>query len=133
MPFIDDGKTTKRYDKISKKKETELRKKGFKPYDVRYGVSFPKGGKIKVWAKNKNDAHNTALGAQTNDMISASSTGHPISVRTWKKPNHPKTRTKRKNNPRYVSKKVNKIHPKTGKKFTQTIYVHSKDWWKHPG
>ncbi len=131
MPYVDDGKESTRYDKISKKKEKALRKKGFKPYDVRYGVSFPRGGKIKVWAKNKDDAHSTGLGAQTNVMITGDSTGHPIEVKPWKKPNHPKTRMKRKDNLRFRQKKITKVHPKTGKKFTQIIYKHSKDWWRH--
>ena len=132
MPFIDDGKTSKRYDKISKKKEAELKKTGYKPYDVRYGISFPRGGKLKVWAKNESDAHSTGANEQAGIMDAAPSWGHPIDVKAWKKPNHPKTRTKRKNNPRYVQKKVKRTHPKTGKKFTQTIYVRSKEWWKYP-
>ena len=132
MPFIDDGKESIRYTKISKKKEKELRKQGFKPYDVRYGVSFPRGGKLKVWAKNKDDAHSTGISEQDNVMLSAPAWGHSIDVKAWKKPKHPKTRTKRKNNPRFVPVKVKRTHPKTGKKFTQTIYKHSKDWWRHP-
>lgn len=132
MPYIDDGKKSTRYDKISKKKEKELKKKGFKPYDVRYGVSFPRGGKIKVWAKNKNDAHSTGLNTQDNVLMDPKNTGHPISVKPWKKPNHPKTRVKRKGNPRFKQKRITKIHPKTGKKYTQIIYKHSKDWWKYP-
>ena len=129
MPFIDDGKSTKQLSKISKKKEKELRKQGYKPYDVRYGVSFPRGGKIKVWAKNKDDAHSVGHREQTNVMVSAPAWGHPIDVKAWKKS---KSRMKRKNNPRFKAVKVTRTHPKTGKKFTQTIYVHSKDWWKHP-
>lgn len=127
MPYIDDGKKSTRYDKISKKKEKALRKKGFKPYDVRYGVSFPRGGKIKVWAKNKDDAHSTGMGAQTNTMVDAPSWGHPISVKPWKK--H-KPRMKRKNNPRFKPVKVKITHPKTGKKFTRTVYKHTKEWWR---
>lgn len=129
MPFIDDGKKSKYKEKISKKEEKALKDKGYKAYDVRYGVSFPRGGKIKVWAKNRNDAHNVGYREQTNVMVSAPSWGHPIDVTTWKKS---KPRMKRKNNPRFKAIKITKIHPKTGKKFTQTIYKHSKDWWKHP-
>lgn len=132
MPFIDDGKETTYKNKITKEEEKTLRKKGYKPYDVRVSLHFPRGGKFKVWAKNKDDASTFGIdvvGAQT---LSPSRAGGSSSVRAWKKPKHPKTRTKRKNNPRYVPKKVKRTHPKTGKKFTQTIYIHSKDWWKHP-
>ena len=132
MPYIDDGKESLHYIKISKKKEKELKKKGYKPYDVRVSLHFPRGGKYKVWAKNKEDAESTGVGIVDTETLSPSRAGGSSTVRTWKKPKHPKTRTKRKNNPRYVPKKVKRIHPKTGKKFTQTIYVHSKDWWKHP-
>ena len=52
-------------------------------------------------------------------------------IRPWKKPKQPKTKMKRKNNPRFKAVKIEKIHPKTGKKFTQTEYKHSNNWWRH--
>ncbi len=128
MPFINKKDEIEIVSKISKKKEKELIKQGFKPFDVRYGVSFPKGAKIKVWAKNKDDAHNVGYREQTNVMVSAPAWGHPIDVKAWKKS---KPRMKRKNNPRFKAVKVTRVHPKTGKKFTQIMYKHSKDWWKH--
>lgn len=127
MPFING-----RYvPKISKKKEEALRKQGLKPFDVRYGVSFPKGGKIKVWSKNKDDAYHVGVREQDNVMLSPTSYASAPRVKPWKKPKHPKTRMKRKNNPRFVPVKIKKVHPKTGKKYTQTIYKHAKEWWKH--
>jgi len=131
-PYVDDGKKTEYKKKISKKEEKALKNKGYKAFDVRYGVSFPRGGKIKVWAKNEDDAHGVGFRKQSDIMMEPTPMGHPIDTKLWKKPKHPKTRTKRKNNPRYVPVKVKRTHPKTGKKFTQTMYVHSKDWWKHP-
>lgn len=128
MPFIDRKDEVEIVSKISKKEEKALRDKGFKPFDVRYGVSFPKGAKIKVWAKNRNDAHSIGAREQANVMMNPNTWGHPIDVTTWKKS---KPRMKRKGNPRFKAVKIKKIHPKTGKKFTQTIYKHSKDWWKH--
>ena len=52
-------------------------------------------------------------------------------IRPWKKPKQPKTKMKRNNNPRFKAVKIEKTHPKTGKKFTQTVYKHSKYWWRH--
>lgn len=131
MPYIDDGKRSEYYSKISKKKEEVLRKKGLKPYDVRYGVSFPRGGKIKVWAKNEEDAYDIGENIKTGIMIAPTVYSSPPSVRTWKNPKHPKTRMKRKGNPRFRPVRVKRTHPKTGKKFTQIVYKHSKDWYRH--
>lgn len=129
MPYVDDGKDTKHYHKISKKEEKELRKKGFKAYDVRYGVSFPRGGKIKVFAKNKEDAYDVGENIKTSVMIAPTSYAYQPKVKLWKKS---KPRMKRKGNPRFRPVRVKRTHPKTGKKFTQIVYKHSKDWWKHP-
>ena len=130
MPFIDKKEGTKYTSKITKKQEKALIKSGLKAYDVRYGVSFPKGGKIKVWAKNKDDASMIGSREQTATMMNPTSYASAPSVRNWKKPNHPKTRIKRKDNPRFVPVKIKRTHPKTGKKFTQIVYKHSKNWWR---
>lgn len=47
-----------------------------------------------------------------------------------KKKNRKKTKIKRKNNPDFVSIKIEKVHPKTGKKFTQIIYKHPKEYYE---
>ena len=132
MPFIDKKNEPAEYhSKISKKKEKELRKKGMRPFDVRYGVSFPKGGKIKVWAKNSDKAYIVGAREQEAVLMDPKSGGNAPSVRAWKNSIQPKTKMKRKNNPRFKAVKIEKTHPKTGKKFTQTVYKHSKYWWRH--
>jgi len=130
MPYIDDGKETEYYGKsLSKKKEEELRKKGFKPYDVRIGISFPKGEKMKVWAKNRDDAATVGNKVADGIMLDPKTTGGITSIKEW--PKGKKTRMKRKNSKRFKPVKVERIHPKTGKKFTQTVYKHTKEWYYH--
>ena len=129
MPYITGSKGRgEYYSKISKKKEEELKKKGYKPFDVRVSLTFPRGGKYKVWAKNKEDANATGSGIVDYQTMDPETSAGSHSVRIWKKPNQPKTRKKRKNSKDYRPVKVTRVHPKTGKKFTQTIYKRIRSW-----
>lgn len=134
MPYIDKGDDGVDYEKsISKKEEEKLRKEGLKPFDVRLTFRFPKGQKIKVWAKDKDEAGNIGSHVADNILMNPESEGGAIwgkPVRPW--PTEKKTRMKRKSNPkRFKAIKIERIHPKTGKKFTQTVYKHTDDWYYH--
>jgi len=111
------------------RRHVEFSKPKLKAYDVRFKIHCPTGYKRKILAKNFDEASDIADSEATGIGIDPDITVDYNVVGLWKKRKglH-KKRVKRENNPEFKKETITRIHPKTGKRFKQTVYVRN---WKY--